>query len=268
MTNSIINTEVIRDFYEEFCKDENLPISETDFKTFVTYLEIDFFDWLQRNLNSFKNKVETDEDASEANKSTPKNKTIQKTVKGDKQLDIKQLSLLGALKAEKHEKRIESILQDTLKSMGLAIINVNLLRRTIGSNLSLELSQVERNLLIDFGEFGYHLPNFDFVIYEPETCKVVAVLSSKVTLRERVAQTGYWKMKLLSGKITKHIKVFFITLDEDGTLTIKKPAKKGRAIVEIDTDGCYIMNNNDIEESEKVKTFSKFMHDLKMLIKS
>lgn len=65
MTNSIINTEVIRDFYEEFCKDENLPISETDFETFVTYLEIDFFDWLKRNLNSFKNQ---NEDASNVDK--------------------------------------------------------------------------------------------------------------------------------------------------------------------------------------------------------
>lgn len=52
-----------------------------------------------------------------------------------------------------------------------------------------------------------------------------------------------------------------------GTLTIKKPAKKGRAIVEMDTDGCYVLSERNIQESEKVKTFDKFMDDLKKLIK-
>ena len=36
--------------------------------------------------------------------------------------------------------------------------------------------------------------------------------------------------------LTKHIKVFFITLDEDETLSFTRPAKKGRAICEVDTD--------------------------------
>ena len=31
------------------------------------------------------------------------------------------------------------------------------------------------------------------------------------------------------------------------------PAKKGRAIVEIDTDGSYVMSENIVEESAKVK---------------
>lgn len=50
-------------------------------------------------------------------------------------------------------------------------------------------------------------------------------------MRERIAQTGYWKMKLVADNITKHIKVYFISPDEDRTLTLKSPAKKGRAIV-------------------------------------
>ncbi len=95
---------------------------------------------------------------------------------------------------------------------------------------------------------------------------MIAVISIKVTLRERIAQTGYWKIKLSQDKVTKHIKVFFITPDEDKTLTIKKPAKKGRAIVEVDTDGSYIMTEDEIEESDKVKNFDKFIHDLKHLI--
>ncbi|MCX7943122.1 MAG: BsaWI family type II restriction enzyme [Deltaproteobacteria bacterium] len=58
------------------------------------------------------------------------------------------------------------------------------------------------------------------------------VISIKVTLRERIALTGYWKMKLTQDPITRNIKVLFITLDEDGTLSIKRPAKKCRAMAE------------------------------------
>lgn len=71
---------------------------------------------------------------------------------------------------------------------------------------------------------------------------------------------------MLSDDVTRHIKVYFITPDEDGTLTIKQPAKKGRAIVEIDTDGSYVMTEADIEESDKVKLFEHFIDDLKKLI--
>jgi type II restriction enzyme len=49
-------------------------------------------------------------------------------------------------------------------------------------------------------------------------------------LRERVAQVGYWYLKIKGSPVTKNIKVFFITLDEDGDLVIKKPTKKSRAI--------------------------------------
>jgi hypothetical protein len=88
----------------------------------------------------------------------------------------------------------------------------------------------------------------------------------KVTLRERIAQTGYRKIKLSQDEVTKHIRVFFVTLGEDGTLTIKTPAKKGRAIVEVDTDGSYVMSETEVEESNKVKMFDKFIDDIKRLL--
>jgi type II restriction enzyme len=171
-----------------------------------------------------------------------------------------------AFKGKNLEKLIEYIITDEVKALGLEVVNGNNLERTNGSNLSKELSLVKRNLIVDYGEFGAHLPDVDLVIFNPKTSKVVAVLSSKVTLRERVAQTGYWKVKLASDEATKHIKVYFVTPDEDGTLTIKNPAKKGRAIVEVDTDGGYVLSEVNIEESSKVKMFDKFIDDLKRLI--
>lgn len=172
-----------------------------------------------------------------------------------------------AFKGKNLEKLIEHIIVDEVRGLGLQVINGNSLERSEGSKLSQELSLVKRNLLVDFGEYGCHLPDVDIVIYEPETSKVIAVLSSKVTLRERIAQTGYWKLKLASDKVTKHIKVFFVTPDEDATLRFKKPTKKGRAIVEIDTDGCYVLSEATIEESDKVKTFDKLINDIKSLLK-
>lgn len=173
-----------------------------------------------------------------------------------------------AFKGKNLEKLIIHIIKDEVENLGLKIVEGNTLEKTNSSNLSRELNIVKRNLLVDYGEFGSHLPDIDIIIYEPESQKILAVISSKVTLRERIAQTGYWKMKLSNDEITKHIKVLFVTPDEDGTLTKKTPAKKGRAIVEVDTDGSYVMSETNIEESDKVKMFDKFIDDIKIILNS
>jgi type II restriction enzyme len=165
-------------------------------------------------------------------------------------------------KGKNYEKLILHIIRDDVESLGLKVISGNKLERTLAKNLSLELSTVKHNLLIDYGEFGGHLPDVDLIVYEPKSCKIIAVISSKTTLRERIAQTGYWKLKLADDTVTKHIKVFFITPDEDGTLLTRTPAKKGRAIVEVDTDGAYVMSQSQVEESNRVKMFDKFINDL------
>lgn len=184
----------------------------------------------------------------------------QKTPNGDHEQSWR------AFKGKNLEKLIEHIIVEEVRALGLDVVNGNSLERTEDTNLSKLLSKVKRNLVIDYGEFGMHLPDVDLVIFNPKTSEVIAVLSSKVTLRERVAQTGYWKFKLMNSEVTKNIKVFFITPDEDGTLTIKSPAKKGRAIVEIDLDGSYVLTEARVEESNKVKLFDKFIDDLKALI--
>jgi type II restriction enzyme len=169
-----------------------------------------------------------------------------------------------AFKGKNLEKLVQFIITDEVEELGLKVVNGNKLERT--TNLSKELSQVKRNLAIDYGEFGLHLPDVDIIIYNPKNYKVLVAISSKVTLRERIAQTGYWKLKFFQDEATKHIKVYFITPDEDGTLTNKKPTKKGRAIVEVDLDGSYVLTEEKIEESSKVKLFEHFMEDLKRLL--
>jgi len=173
-----------------------------------------------------------------------------------------------AFKGKNLEGVILHIIRDEVQSLELKIVSGNILERTNQNKLSKELNLVKRNLLVDYGEFGSHLPDVDLVIYNPTASQVLAVISSKVTLRERIAQTGYWKMKLASDEVTKHIRVYFVTPDEDGTLTTRSPAKKGRAIVEFDTDGSYVMTEAKVEESDKVKMFDRFIDDLKILLKN
>lgn len=167
-----------------------------------------------------------------------------------------------AFKGKNLEKLLAFMIEEEVRSLGLKLWQ--------GKGNNKEISQVKRNLLINYGEFGYHLPDLDLVIFDPETPekRVIAILSVKVTLRERIAQTGYWKFKLLEDEAQSHIKVFFITLDEDETLTTKLPAKKGRAIVEVDTDGCYVLSDATYELSDKVKMFDKLIEDLEKLINS
>lgn len=173
-----------------------------------------------------------------------------------------------SFKGKNYEKLVLHIIEREVESLGLKIVNGNILERTQSKNLSHELNRVKRNLLVDYGEFGSHLPDVDLIIYDPKSYRIVAVVSSKITLRERIAQTGYWKIKLSDDEVTKHIKVLFVTPDEDGTLSTREPAKKGRAIVEIDTDGAYVMSESVVEESDKVKMFDKFFSDLKKVANS
>ncbi len=150
--------------------------------------------------------------------------------------------------------------------MGLKIVKGDTLERTKPKNLSEELSKIKRAVSVNYGEFGLYLPDADVIIYNPKNFKIIAILSSKSSLRERVAQTGYWKIKLSQDPVTKNIKAFFITPDKDGTLIYRKPTQKGRAIAEVDTNGTYVMSEKEIEESEKVKMFDKFIEDLQNLI--
>lgn len=172
-----------------------------------------------------------------------------------------------AFKGKNMEKLILYIIEDAIQEMGLKVISGNQLEHA--RKISDELAQIKRKLCVDYDEYGMHLPDVDLIIYNPKTLHILCVISCKVTLRERVAQTGYWKLKLLQEKSQKHIAVFFATLDEDQTLTYKSKGliKKGRAIVECDTDGCYVLSEHEFEESDKVKSFSKFFVDLQKLSK-
>lgn len=167
-----------------------------------------------------------------------------------------------AFKGKNFEKLIWHAIDGKLHSdLGLRCIQGQQLSK---KKLSEELGRVYRNLLIRYGEWSL-LPDIDLVIYQPATCKVVGVISCKITLRERIAQTAYWKLKLASDPLTMHIKGYFVTADEDGDLVegMAKPSRN-RILVEHELDGTYALRH--IAESSKVKAFPKLIEDIRRLV--
>lgn len=167
-------------------------------------------------------------------------------------------------KGANFEKLVLYIIGQEVESMGLRCIFGDKLLRP--KNLSAELSTVYRNLLVRYGQYSL-LPDADLVIYEPRIYKVIGIVSCKTTLRERIAQTAYWKLKLSQDPLTMHIKGYFITADEDKDLVkgLSSPkVSRNRIIVEHELDGTYVFH--EVEESEKVKPFPSFIEDLKKAI--
>ena len=162
------------------------------------------------------------------------------------------------------EKLLQYIIIESIEKLKLNVINGDKLERS--RRLSQQLDTVKRNLAINYGEFGLRLPDADIVIYNPEDSQIIAIISSKTSLAERVAQTGYWKIKLLESENTKHIKVYLITPDANEDLTKMNPAKKSRVIAEVELDGTYVLTEEALEESDKVKLFEHFIEDFKQFI--
>lgn len=170
-----------------------------------------------------------------------------------------------AWKGKNFESLVREIVCDNVRSLnsaysaGIDIATDTMLNRT---QLDATLSRVKRNLAIDYGEHGLHLPDADVVLYKPATAQVVCIVSCKVTMRERIAQTAYWKLKLNGNPVTRHIQVSFVTPDEDEDLrTRPDPPKKGYAIVNTDVDVAYLLCAS-FEETHHIKRFSEFASDL------
>ena len=187
------------------------------------------------------------------------------------------------------EKYIPYIILDEVESLGLDVANGQNLKRY--SNLSKCLNQVKRNLVIDYGgEFGCHMPDVDIVIYHPDTCKVLAVVSGHVTSQridhtiklaqdevtkhikayfidsseERINQT----VKLLQDEGIEHIKAYFIDSSKEGTLDDNNYLAWDRSFIGSGLDRNDLLTEANTEDSEKVKLFERFIADLKETLRS
>jgi len=93
-------------------------------------------------------------------------------------------------------------------------------------------------------------------------------------LRERIAQACYWKLKFLASDVTKHIKIYLVTTDNDKDFFLNRRRReeysgksRNRIISEYELDGIYILREDFSEEmeSEKVKRYEKIFDNLKRI---
>jgi len=158
---------------------------------------------------------------------------------------------------------IKFIVEDYVSSLNypIGITDDSSLR---SKKLSTELDKVRRNIEIFYDSYSI-IPDADIVIYDKENFKIIAVLSCKASLRERVAQAAYWKLKFQYNDTTKEILYYLLSTDNDGDfLDIGENISRDRIIVEYgEIDKAYILR--DVPESDKVKNFSKIFIDFKKL---
>jgi len=133
---------------------------------------------------------------------------------------------------------------------------------------------IMRKLAIRYGDFLL-LPDVDSAIVwidpaQKWESKILAIISCKTSLRERIAQACYWKLKLVSSDVQKGIRVFLATADNDNDFNVGDSKKRfngrsrDRIISEHELDGIYILKEDFRAdwESAKVKRFERIFDDI------
>jgi hypothetical protein len=114
----------------------------------------------------------------------------------------------------------------------------------------------------------------DFDLADPWSSEVIAIISCKTSLRERIAQACYWKLKLKNSETTEKVKVYLATTDNDDDFTITEKGQyegksRNRVIAEWELDGIYILRGDFKRECEsiKVKQYDKIFNDILQTLK-
>ncbi len=125
-----------------------------------------------------------------------------------------------------------------------------------------ELYSVKEQLEISYSQ-GKLIPDADIIAYDLESYRVLAVISCKATLRERVAQAAYWNLKTHAKDPKSKIKYFLVTTDEDKDFAAGG-SSRNRIIAEGDTDGVFVMSES-VKEGGKIFRFSRLIEELEEL---
>jgi len=117
------------------------------------------------------------------------------------------------------------------------------------STLPDHLEKVRANIEVMYEEHRV-VPDADIILYDERNFQVIAVLSCKASLRERIAQAAYWKIKLQSSGRTRNILCYLISTDNDGDFIGEKKSRDRIIVEHGEIDGAYILR--DIPESAKI----------------
>lgn len=103
-------------------------------------------------------------------------------------------------------------------------------------------------------------PDIDIVVVSSPTATVLAIISAKTTLAERIMQTISWHNYLQTlPKEIQNVQLMLVTAWE----TFEKDSANRERVQQL--DGVYVCNP-DVHEYGKIKKFSKIIDDLKTLL--
>ena len=103
-------------------------------------------------------------------------------------------------------------------------------------------------------------PDIDIVVVKSENIEIIAIISAKTTLAERVMQTISWNNYLQTlPKDIQKIKLFLVTAWE----TFDKESANKERVQQL--DGVYVCDTNVVEYGN-IKKFSKIIEDIKELL--
>ena len=129
-----------------------------------------------------------------------------------------------------------------------------------------EQKTARNSIKVDFGDQGEWSPDADLIVYSNyDDIRVEAIISCKTSLRERIAQTAFWRYKLASSDATSHIENYLITLDSDDVFLGNNPSKS-RAIALSELDAIFVLKPG-FDEHPKLKSFDQFTEELKKWLK-
>ncbi|OQY33039.1 MAG: hypothetical protein B6I38_03895 [Anaerolineaceae bacterium 4572_5.1] len=157
------------------------------------------------------------------------------------------------------------ILKQEVEKFGAGILDVEKIKQENKNFPEIELDSIRRNFLVDFGESGFHLPDFDRVIYDVKNYEAIAIIFSSTNLAWGIAESAYWKMKYDAVRLTKHIKVFFVIKGENFTLENEENLTTIRRFKR-ELDGCYTLHEN-AECKVKLDSLNRLIEDVRSWIK-
>lgn len=194
----------------------------------------------QQDIDAFNSKVDE------------LNALIEDEDKKQKKKDFEQS--WRAVKGASLENLVLRLLQDVFQETA-----INIIKGSGARGLSQSLKPIYESLLVDYDDLGKHIPDSDLIIYTETPPRLVAILSIKASLRERIAQVAYWTSKV-------NVPYFFITVDNDGDFS-KDSINKPRAIAEADSGGVYLLTEKPFipKREDKIKAFHHLIDDLKKL---
>ena len=125
-----------------------------------------------------------------------------------------------------------------------------------------DLRPIRDALSVDCDSFGSYLANFDFAVYDDSSAEIVAIISCKTTLRERLVTLLFWGGLLQRGSAGRQARLVLMTLDEDQQLRrMSNQPSKNYALVNTYVDATYMLTHS-FEETERIHRFSRFGEDL------